>query len=433
MWTHADRVRRRYSAVKRDQRADFERDRDRILYSSAFRRLSGITQIVRAGEADVFHTTQQHTIKVAQVGRRLPQNCIHAQRDLAEVLGVHAEVVEAACLAHDLGHPPFGHVGEHLLDTLVREANEPDGFEGNAQSFRILAKLAVRFVECNGLDLTRAVLAACLKYPWLRDPNDAGRSKKWGAYGTEKDDFEFARQLFSHSAKTAEADLMDWADDITYSVHDLEDFHRCGVLPWHRILEGDQSDQIIQRALENWYARPVDAEGRLREAFRNLNAFLKGSFAQLINEPYDGSVHQRQQLRTMTSRLIGRYIRAARLKEPDGNGNSVSIPEDEADEVLILKQITRDYIINNPALAAQQKGQERILQSLFECLFEDSQNEPPKYLPIRLRYLWDIDGAQTPARFVSDCIASLTEGEAVALHGRLHGIASGSVLDPIVR
>jgi len=348
-------------------------------------------------------------------------------------LGVDAEVVEAACLAHDLGHPPFGHVGEHLLDILVRKENDPNGFEGNAQSFRILTKLAVRFVECKGLDLTRAVLSACLKYPWLRDPNDASRSNKWGAYDSEKEDFEFARGLFSHSAKTAEADLMDWADDIAYSVHDLEDFHRCGVLPWHRILEGDQSDQILRRALENWYSRPLDAEGRLREAFRNLNSFLRGSFPQLINEPYDGSVHQRQQLRTMTSRLIGRYIRAARLKEPDAAGKCVSVGEDEADEVLILKQITRDYIINNPALAAQQRGQEQVLKSLFECLSQDSQNEPPKYLPNRLRYLWDIEGVPKPARFVSDCVASLTEGEAVALHGRLHGIASGSVLDPIVR
>jgi dGTPase len=433
VWTDTDRLRRRYRAVKKDQRSEFERDRDRILYSSAFRRLSGITQIVRAGEADVFHTRQQHTIKVAQVGRRLAQACVHTQPDIAKRVGVDPEVVEGACLAHDLGHPPFGHVGEHLLDALVRKHGDDNGFEGNAQSFRILTKLAVRFVECKGLDLTRAVLAACLKYPWLRDPAEPGRSKKWGAYDSEKEDFEFARGLLGHTAKTAEADLMDWADDIAYSVHDLEDFHRCGVLPWHRILEGDQSDQVLRRALANWYDKPTDAEGRLRDAFRNLNSFFKGSFPQLFNEPYDGSVHQRQQLRTMTSRLIGRYIRAASLTEPSATGGCVAIGEDEADEVRILKQITRDYIISNPALAAQQKGQERIIESLFECLHADSQQAPPKYLPNRLRYLWDIDEPPRPARFVSDCIASLTENETVALHGRLHGMASGSVLDPIVR
>lgn len=110
----------------------------------------------------------------------------------------------------------------------------------------------------------------------------------------------------------------------------------------------------------------------------------------------------------------------------------MAIDSGEADEVLILKQITRDYVINNPSLAAQQKGQERVLRTLFDYLFEDSKKGIPKYLPMRLRYLW-LDGAESPARFVADCIASLTEAEALGLHGRLHGYASGSVLDPIVR
>jgi dGTPase len=431
VWTLSDRKRRRHSAVRDDRRSRFERDRDRILYSSAFRRLSGITQIVRAGEADVFHTRQQHTIKVAQVGRRLAQKCLAEQRQLSNELGVDPEVVEAACLAHDLGHPPFGHAGEHILHDLVLE-HDDEGFEGNAQSFRILTKLAVRFDECPGLDLTRATLAACLKYPWLRDPGSDGRSRKWGAYRTEKDDFEFARESFNHDAKTVEADLMDWADDIAYSVHDLEDFHRCGILPWHRILGGDQSEQIIYRAEQNWFGKPTDAAGRLREALRSLENFLTGSFAELINEPYDGARHQRQQLRTMNSQLIGRYIHAARLKEPDTTGKSVVITSEEADEVLILKQITRDYIINNPSLAAQQQGHERIIRTLFESLIKTSKEGPPKYLPTRLRYLWD-DTAPNPARFVADCIASLTEAEAVGLHGRLQGLSSGSVLDPIVR
>lgn len=429
MWIERDRLQRRHGAVQEDQRNRFERDRDRILYSSAFRRLSGVTQIVRAGESDVFHTRQQHTIKVAQVGRRLAENCIRESPELAGELGVHPEVVEAACLAHDLGHPPFGHVGEHVLHELVEQYGDPDGFEGNAQSFRILTRLAVRFDECAGLDLTRATLAATLKYPWLREPHTAGRSKKWGAYQSEANDFAFAREFFDHSGKAPEADLMDWADDIAYSVHDLEDFHRCGALPWHRILGGDQSEQIVTRALANWYGAPLNAEARLREALRNLEDFLY-TFEQLLAEPYEGARHQRQQLRTMTSKLIGRYIRAARLQRPDALGKAVVVDEDRADEVLILKQITRDYVINNPALAAQQKGQERVLRTLFEYLFKDSEDGVPRYLPHRLRYLWE--GATRP-RFVADCIASLTEAEAVGLHGRLHGIASGSVLDPIVR
>jgi len=364
------------------------------------------------------------------VGRRLAQLCIDAQPEEAATLGVHPEVVEAACLAHDLGHPPFGHAGEHILHELV-EPEDREGFEGNAQSFRVLAKLAVRFDECEGLDLTRATLAATLKYPWHRDPTEPGRDKKWSAYRNEEADFRFARELFQGESKTAEAELMDWADDIAYSVHDLEDFHRCGTLPWHRILQSE--NEIVNNAVVRWYGGPTNAEGRLREAFRNLKALLEGSFAQLIEEPYEGTREQRQMLRLLTSGLIGRYIRAVTLVVPSAEGDSVvRIKDDEGDEVRILKQITWDYIINNPSLAAQQKGQEHILRTLYTNVFEDSQKAPAKYLPIRLQSLWAPE-ATNAARFVADCLSSLTENEAMGLHARLHGISGGSVLDPIVR
>jgi dGTPase len=322
-------------------------------------------------------------------------------------------------------------VGENILHVEVAR-HDADGFEGNAQSFRIITKLAVRFDECAGLDLTRATLAACLKYPWFRKPGSPDRSKKWGAYKSEQDDFKFARELFNHSGKTAEAELMDWADDIAYSVHDLEDFHRCGVLPWHRILGGDHAERLVLRAEHNWHGKPTGAAGRLRDALRSLEEFLNGSFGQLIAEPYEGARHQRQQLRTMTSQLIGRYIHAAELHPPDRTGKCVTIEAEEADEVRILKQITRDYIINNPSLAAQQEGQKHLIRTLFDQLHKDSSKGPPSYLPHRLRYLWDYAQGNA-ARFVADCIASLTEAEAMGLHARLAGLSSGSVLDPIVR
>jgi len=167
----AERVIRHHSASPEDQRTPYQRDRDRILYSSAFRRLAGITQVARAGESDVFHTRLAHTLKVAQVGRRLAEVVMRNQTAEAVTLGVDPEVVEAACLAHDLGHPPFGHLGEKVLNELVTIQGDQDGFEGNAQSFRVLTKLAIRFNRCDGLDLTRATLAACIKYPWRRDPS----------------------------------------------------------------------------------------------------------------------------------------------------------------------------------------------------------------------------------------------------------------------
>lgn len=433
-WSLVDRQKRRYAPTTEDQRNPFQRDRDRILYSSAFRRLAGITQIVRADEADVFHTRQQHSLKVAQVGRRLAEKCIQDDPSAAQLLGVDPEVVEAACLAHDLGHPPFGHVGEKVLHRLVAAEGVAEGYEGNAQTFRILTKLAVRFESDPGLDLTRATLAAVLKYPWQHEQGHVVRGKKWSVYSTESDDFNFARKFaHAHEQKSAEAELMDWADDIAYSVHDLEDFHRCAALPWRKILSEAGTEQLAVYAEDAWREKPADVKARLRGACRRLVGFLE-TFDEILEEPYVGSRSQRQQLRTMTSALIGRYIRAAKLKHPDNIGADlvcVEIAEDAADEVRILKQITRSFIIETPSLAAQQKGQERILVELFGDFFQDSASGCPKYLPVRLHYLWSGEGNR--ARFASDCIASLTEAEAVALHGRLRGYASGSVLDPIVR
>ncbi|HEX9931743.1 MAG TPA: dNTP triphosphohydrolase [Allosphingosinicella sp.] len=428
-WTQADRDRRQYRNKQGDQRCQSERDRDRILYSSAFHRLAGITQIVRAGEGGVFHTRQQHTIKVAQVGRRLAQKLLREQEDEAALRGLDPEVVEAACLAHDLGHPPFGHIGEHTLHELVAPA-DADGFEGNAQSFRILTKLAVRFPDVDGMDLTRATLAASLKYPWFREA--AGKkSTKWAAYQSEAEAFQFAREFHTHDEKTLEAELMDWADDVAYSVHDLEDFHRCNALPWHRVF--DERERIIRHALRGEGADSPRGE-RLNAAYTRLSDFLQGTYSALLSDPYEGSREQREQLRRMTSHLIGRYIGSIRINPEPETPKAVLFNEDEVDEVAILKQITRDYIIGSPTLAAQQHGQKRIIKELFEALAADVNNERgfPAFLPVRLRYLRPIAAVST-TRFVADCIASLSEAEAVALHGRLTGAVSGSVLDPIVR
>src|SRR5262249_18124365 len=156
-----------------------------------------------------------------------------------EVGGIDPSVVEAACLAHDLGHPPFGHTAEEALDELAKNFG---GFEGNAQSFRIVTKLAFKSLKYPGLDLTRATLAAILKYPWLKGQNKQ-KPDKWGAYASEREDFKFAREL-GHLAPfqlTVEAALMDWADDVTYSVHDVEDFYRAGRIPMHLLARGNNN------------------------------------------------------------------------------------------------------------------------------------------------------------------------------------------------
>lgn len=432
-WDLKARRERRHKVAGSDQRAPFGRDRDRVLYSSAFHRLAGITQVVRAGEAEYFHTRQQHTLKVAQVGRRLAEYVHRENPRLARTWGVHPEVVEAACLAHDLGHPPFGHIGEHTLNDLVESSGDLDGFEGNAQSFRIATRIGVRFDAYPGFDLTRATLAAILKYPWLRDLEDPKRSKKWSCYKSDQSDFDFARQYHpGDDRQTAEAALMDWADDIAYSVHDLEDFHRAGVIPWPLIFNPIKSLELVKKAHKSWFNAPLDAEDRLVAAVERIAGYF-ATWSVIVEEPYDGSRYHRVALRALTSTLIGRYVQATKLN-PDLTGPPVIRGQEEEEEIYILKQITRDYVITSPTLLAQQHGQERIITGLYRAISDGAVRDRgrPGFLPHRLAYLWDEADNSIP-RFTADCIASLTEGQATALYGRLYGTAAGSVLDPIVR
>ena len=439
----AFRKKRRHEHGEEDQRDEFQRDRDRILYSTAFRRLEGVTQIVRAGESDIFHDRFVHSVKVAQVGRRLAEHCKQKQSRIAKRHGLDAEVVEAACLAHDLGHPPFGHIGEETLNRILTrkdiggECLDPEGFEGNAQSFRIVTKLAVRFSWCNGLNLTRATLGALLKYPWARDistkKKGSIKSKKWGYYNSEKEDFDFCREGLNRDAKTLEAEMMDWADDISYSVHDLEDFHRCNHIPWTQIF-GDRPpdrDRLVENTIKNWQDAPGNAPQRINDAYERLSK--RFAFSTEIYNAYEGTREQRLAIRTLTSTLIGRYVQETGLADSMQRKKRIILQNDEhQDEIRLLKQITMDYILSSPSLAAQQRGHIKIIEHLFEEFIDEIKSEKPMVLPRRFHHLLR-KSDDTPGRIAADCIASLTEGEAIALHRRLNGTSGGSVLDPIVR
>jgi dGTPase len=226
---------RRFPEKDPENRSEAERDHDRILYMSAFQRLAGITQIAAPESAPTIHNRLTHTLKVAQVARRLAKRLglDEAGRTDAQ------ETAAAAALAHDLGHPPFGHIAETELNGL---ADAWGGFNGNAQSFRIVNTLGARASDYWGLNLTRRTLNAILKYPWLRNTQDPKRSKKWGAYEHEKPAFRFAREGSDNDEPSVEASIMDWSDDVTYAVHDLEDFFRIGLIPLDRLIDpnGDE-------------------------------------------------------------------------------------------------------------------------------------------------------------------------------------------------
>jgi dGTPase len=363
---------------------------------------------------------------VAQVGRRLAENLIRIDADACADVGIDADVVEAACLAHDLGHPPFGHLGEQVLNELV-STEDTDGFQGNAQSFRIITKTCARFETCRGLDLTRAVLAASMKYPWKRELKDKIRGEKWGYYSTEEDDFQFVFDKTDSPVRSIEATIMDFADDIAYSVHDIEDFHRASAIPWNLVFSDPELERIVTDVCKQ--NNSVD-HGKAKEFAGQLREMFLLTIPDILVLPYEGLLEQRLNLRTITSRLIARYMDAPFFTKV-GGATRFEIDENMRIEILLLKQVTRDYIISSPSLGAQQRGYRRIIVELYADIHNAIRDEQYTVIPKRFWYL--VRDGVSVARRTADCICSMTEAEAIALHARLRGLDAGSVLDPIVR
>lgn len=429
-------------ANTRDARYPAEHDCDRILYSDELRRLGGVTQVVAVGEMPLFHTRLTHTLKVQQLSRRMAE---HLNRDeanadvLAALGGVDPSAAEAAGLAHDLGHPPFGHVGEMALEERCRSVGQLDGFEGNAQTFRILTKLSRRGEETPfGLELSRKTLLAVIKYPWLR-VGEHEASSKWNAYQTEAKQFEEAREGLGPSARSVEACVMDWADDITYAVHDLEDFVRAGRVPVVTLATSDvERADFIARAVTRLEKKYPDMDWPL--VAQNFGEVLTIFFAQFRN--HSGTVEDLARLRSVSRKLIDGYVSAISLVNGD---EPVVVPGEVRGEVELFKQLTWHYVIHDPALATLQEGHTHIVNGLFDLLLawlqREETNKTEFRLPKRLLDLYKLTAIEPgheayagkksrQARAVADYIASLTETQAVDLHERLRGSGAHSVTDP---
>lgn len=419
-----------------DFRTPGQRDRDRVLYTSAFRRLAGVTQVMSADEGHVFHNRLTHTLEVAQVARRIAEKLLSQNRGMATSLGgLDPDVAEAAALAHDLGHPPFGHVGEEVLDKLVTKY-DPDGFEGNAQSFRIVNHLALRSPYEPGLNLTRATLRATLKYPWLRRPE----SNKRGAYRSEATVLEWAVNGGAASERRSlEAEIMDWADDVTYAVHDMSDFYRAGLIPLEQLAGRSESERKVffQGAFESGDRPNPENEGFARSE-------LEASFEALMETvplagKYHGTATERGHLRAFTAGQIAQYVSALEMNPKaisDSGQPRVVINKDSRKRVTMLKQLTWHYVILNPSLRSKQWGQEKVLTELF-TIYAAAANEPKRGVRLFPYAYHDLLRSAVSdsdrIRLVTDMIASMTEEQASRMYLRLVGVSSGSALDHLVR
>lgn len=418
-----------------DNREDFQRDRDRILYTGAFRRLAGTTQVAAASEGHHFHNRLTHTLEVAQIARRIAELRIREQPKLLKAVGfLDADVTEAGALAHDLGHPPFGHVGENALDAAVKAGlsgtlADAQGYEGNAQALRILTRLAVRNNAFPGLNLTVATLNAIIKYPWARDlVNPGKRHDKFGYFDSEQDIFNDLRQGYPLEFRTAEAEIMDWADEIAYVVHDLYDFSRAGLIPLERLSESrTEFDKFLAAIRARWHRASITRDYTDTEMQKAMGVL---SLCPLDGH-YTGSRKDRAALRSYSSVLIGQYVQALELCDPKKNGNKcITVPRQAKIELDVLKECTWVYVIEGSGLASIQRGHETVVKTLYQIMLEDATKDQ-RLLPIWAREELDAH-TSTPSRVVADVVSGLVEDQALALYNRLTGHTPGSMLDTMM-
>jgi dGTPase len=400
-----------------------------VLYSGAFRRLAGVTQVAAPLDSHLYHSRLTHSLEVAQIGRRIAERLL-AQKPRALRPYLDPDVVEAACLIHDIGHPPFGHVAENELDKLVRSKGNPSGFEGNAQSFRIVSRLAVHREEYEGLDLSRATLNAVLKYPWPRNLDDRSTKeyRKFGAYQEDLQCFDWARDGWPAKTRSLEAEIMDYADDIAYSVHDIIDFYRAGLLPLGTLYrEADEYDAFI----ESWekdksVPLPQEIQAHPKKYKRLLGLFL-------VHRHYVGTRDQRASLRLIATAKIRQYDKAGRTQKVEGGYVLKRNPAVDL-EIAFLKRVFYHYLISNPRLTTMQYGQRGIIRNLFAAFYR-AMGSPDLATILPGRFLDLYQGLQDRmpkperARLACDIVSSLTDSQALALFRRLNGNEPGEISD----
>jgi dGTPase len=396
-------------------RGPFLRDRARVLHSSALRRLAGKTQVVEVGSSDFPRTRLTHSLECAQIGR-----------ELGAALGCDPDLVDAACLAHDLGHPPFGHNGEAALAALAADCG---GFEGNAQSLRLITRLEAK-VPGAGLNLTRATLDATLKYPWL-GPGSEGADPSWGrpagagagagkygAYAADSAVFGWIRSGTPAGQSCLEAQVMDWADDVAYSVHDLEDGLHAGLVTPQQLRDPVEQQTVAEQTIAAYCPPDSTSLSELTEVFARLLEL------DCWPRDFDGSLAASAAVKNLTSVLIGRLCGAAQhATRPAGRppltryAASLVIPRQQRLECALLKGVTAHYVMNRPGVRSAQAREREVIAEVAEAVLAGA----PVTLEMLFRHEFEsAPDDQARMRVVIDQIASLTDTSALAWHHRLH-------------
>jgi len=366
--------------------------------TAALRRLAAKTQVVEVGSADFPRTRLTHSLECAQIGR-----------ELADVLGCDPDLVDAACLAHDIGHSPFGHNGETALNELAADVG---GFEGNAQSLRLLTRLEPK-VPGAGLNLTRATLDATLKYPWF----SPGPGSKFGVYAEDAEVFGWIRQgAPAGRRRCLEAQVMDWADDVAYSVHDLEDGFVAGLITFKNLNSLAERTVVSQTTATTYLGEDVS----VAELTEVLDALLA---LDVWPTSYDGGPDSAAALKNATSELIGRFCISAQDATLAAHPRPLAryaadliVPRQQRLECALLKGITAHYVMTRAGVIAAQARERELLA---ELAFAVERGAPGTLDPL-LRPAWYAAQTDTARRrVIIDQIASLTDTSAIAWHHRL--------------
>jgi dGTPase len=388
--------------VEAPERTPFERDRARVVHAASFRRLAAKTQVVGPETDDFVRNRLTHSLEVAQVAR-----------DISRALGSQPDIAETAALAHDLGHPPFGHNGERALAALAEFCG---GFEGNAQTLRLLTRLEAKTIDGDGrsvgLNLTRATLDACTKYPWPRDHAEAGSVPKFGVYDDDKPVFGWLRDGAPGTRQCLEAQIMDLADDVAYSVHDVEDGVVAGRVDLTLV-----EPAAVWETVRRWYL-PDATDDRLDDVLAGLRR--QDSWP---TTPYDGGRAALAALKNLTSDLIGRFCGAVQLATFAADpgpfvryGADLVVPEETRLEIAVLKGIAAHYVMQAQDRLDLMARQRELLAELVESLLE---REGEDLQPSFARDWAEATDDAARLRVVVDQVACLTDPSAVAWHARL--------------